>query len=216
VQSRGPASQRRESEASDTSRLETFSDGVFAIAITLLILDVRVPHVTHGLGSALLHQWPNYVAYVVSFLTIGVLWINHHRMFKLIVRTDHVFLVLNTIFLLVVAFVPFPTALVAEYIRAPGERTIAALAYGCTGLSLALMFNALWCYASARDHHLLVPGRDREAVRRSSRQYVFGPLVYGILTLVAFFAPIISLASFAALVVFYTFPSRFNLARTEV
>ena len=148
-------------EASDTSRLETFSDGVFAIAITLLILDVRVPHVEHDLGRALLALWPNYVGYVVSFLTIGVLWINHHRMFRLIRRTDHVFLVLNTLFLMVVAFVPFPTAVVAEYIRVPTERTVAAVAYGMTGIALAVMFNALWRYAAARDHHLLVEGLER-------------------------------------------------------
>jgi uncharacterized membrane protein len=199
-------------EASDTSRLETFSDGVFAIAITLLILDVRVPHVEHDLGRALLALWPNYVGYVVSFLTIGVLWINHHRMFRLIRRTDHVFLVLNTLFLMVVAFVPFPTAVVAEYIRVPTERTVAAVAYGMTGIALAVMFNALWRYAAARDHHLLVEGLDRSAVRRSTRQYAFGPVAYITLTLVAFFAPLVSLTLFAALVVFYTFPSRFNLA----
>jgi uncharacterized membrane protein len=175
-----------------------------------------VPHVQRGLGSALLRLWPNYVGYVVSFLTIGVLWINHHRMFKLIRRTDHTFLILNTMFLLVVAFVPFPTALVAEYIRVPTERTVAAVTYGLTGLSLAVMFNVLWRYAASRDHHLLVQGLDREMVRRSTRQYIFGPVVYGILTVMALVWPLISLGSFAGLVVFYTFPSRFNLARTEV
>jgi uncharacterized membrane protein len=200
---------------SDTGRLETFSDGVFAIAITLLILDVRVPHVESGLGSALLHLWPNYVGYVVSFLTIGVLWINHHRMFRLIRRTDHTFLVLNTLFLLVVAFVPFPTALVAEYIRVPSERTVAAVAYGLTGCALAVMFNVLWRYAASRDHHLLVDGLDREVVRQSTRQYTFGPIVYAVLTVLALFAPLVSLTLFAALVVFYTFPSRFNLSGTE-
>jgi uncharacterized membrane protein len=185
---------------------------VFAIAITLLILDVRVPQVETGLGSALLHLWPNYVGYVVSFLTIGVLWINHHRMFSLIRRTDRVFLVINTLFLLVVAFVPFPTALVAEYIRVPSERTVAAVAYGLTGLALAVMFNALWRYAAAKDHHLLVEGLDREATRRSTRQYALGPIAYATLTVLALFAPLVSLTLFAALVVFYTFPSRFNLA----
>src|SRR5207302_7293470 len=105
---------------SDTSRLETFADGVMAIAITLLILEVRVPHVAGArLGHELAHQWPSYAGYLVSFLTIGIIWVNHHHMFKLIERIDHGFLMLNVVFLIPIAFLPFPTALVADYIRDP-------------------------------------------------------------------------------------------------
>jgi uncharacterized membrane protein len=100
----------------DTSRLETFADGVMAIAITLLILEIDVPHVGPGesLAAALADQWPSYAGYVVSFLTIGIMWVNHHHMFKLIQRANHTFLVLNVIFLMVIAAVPRPTALVAD------------------------------------------------------------------------------------------------------
>jgi uncharacterized membrane protein len=101
----------------DTTRLEMFSDGVFAIAITLLVLEIRVPHVGEGesLVVALLGLWPSYLGYAVSFLQIGVIWANHHNRFRLLERSDHVLLFLNILFLLCVAFIPFPTALLAEY-----------------------------------------------------------------------------------------------------
>ena len=121
------------SEGSDTARLETFADGVIAIAITLLILDVKVPEV-HGaaLRTALARQWPSYAGYAVSFLTIGVIWVNHHHMFKLIARTTHAFLVMNVVFLMTISFLPWPTALVAHYLEKPNGRGAATIAYGCT------------------------------------------------------------------------------------
>jgi uncharacterized membrane protein len=100
----------------DTARLEMFADGVMAIAITLLILEVAVPHVEgRSLASALARQWPSYVAFVVSFLTIGIIWVNHHHMFKLIARTNHAFLILNVLFLMTICILPWPTALLADY-----------------------------------------------------------------------------------------------------
>jgi uncharacterized membrane protein len=93
-----------------TARLETFSDGVIAIAITLLILEIKVPHPALGqsLADALAHEWPSYAAYVVSFLTIGIIWVNHHHMFTLIGRANHTFLMLNVVFLMFIAAIPFP------------------------------------------------------------------------------------------------------------
>ena len=101
-----------------TARLETFSDGVFAIAATLLILNVNVTGVP--LGKALVHGWPSYVAYAVSFLTIGIMWANHHGVFSQIDKVDRTFLMINVVFLMLVAFVPFPTKLVAENVHRPG------------------------------------------------------------------------------------------------
>jgi uncharacterized membrane protein len=101
----------------DTARTEAFSDGVFAIAITLLVLDIKVPHdlpENTSLLRALLNQWPIYMAFLTSFATIGIMWLNHHRMFRYIRRVDHWFLVLNGLLLLGVTFVPFPTSLAAE------------------------------------------------------------------------------------------------------
>ena len=106
-------------EHANTIRLEAFSDGVFAIAITVLVLEIGVPHVAarESLPQALRHLWPSYFGYAVSFLTIGVMWINHHAMFKDIDRQDHVLLVLNLLLLMCISFLPFPTAVVAAYVR---------------------------------------------------------------------------------------------------
>src|SRR5438132_5145580 len=131
----------QQSITSDTGRLETFADGVMAIAITLLILEVRVPLPPHrhppellhwSLSSALAEQWPSYAGFVVSFLTLGVIWVNHHEMFKLIERATRGFLMLNVVFLMTISFLPFPTALVADYIRNPDGRRAATLVYGAT------------------------------------------------------------------------------------
>ena len=107
-----------------TSRLETFADGVFAIAATLLILnvDAQVGAAHTDLGARLLHIWPSYVAYAVSFLTIGIIWVNHHTVMTQVARADRTFLFLTVIFLLCVAFIPFPTRLVAEHVRDEGAR----------------------------------------------------------------------------------------------
>jgi uncharacterized membrane protein len=192
---------------SDTSRLETFADGVMAIAITLLILDVRVPqpHAGVTLGRQLLELWPAYAAYVTSFLTIGVIWVNHHRMFTLIRSSTHSFLMLNVVFLMVVAFLPFPTALVADYIRTPNAVRMATITYGITMIVLALMFNAVWIYASA-GRRLLIDGVDDESIRKGTRSYRMGPVVYSVVTLLAFVDPFISLGLCAALAVYWLLP----------
>ena len=111
-------------DGTSTARLETFSDGVFAIAATLLVLELSVGGTAHGdLGRKLLDLWPSYLAYATSFLTIGIIWVNHHAIFELIGRTDRTLLFVNTVFLLVVAFIPFPTRLVAHYLTGPTSGT---------------------------------------------------------------------------------------------
>src|ERR1700759_3063446 len=125
----------------ETSRLEAFADGVFAIAATLLILDVTVKAKGDQLGSALLHAWPEYAAYAVSFVTIGIMWVNHHATLTVIERVDRTFLFLNVGLLASIAFVPFPTRLVAEHLRDVGLRA-AAVAYGITLTATAVFFGA--------------------------------------------------------------------------
>jgi uncharacterized membrane protein len=172
----------------------------------LLVLDMRVPQHAEGqLGQALINQWPSYVAYVTSFLTIGVIWVNHHRMFKLIARTTHPFLMLNVLFLMVVVAVPFVTALVADYIRSASSVRIATLAYGITMILMAIMFNAVWLYA-AKGHRLLVEGLDPETIRAGTRSYRLGPIVYTVVTLLAFADPYISLTFYAALAAYWLLP----------
>jgi uncharacterized membrane protein len=191
---------------SDTGRLETFADGVIAIAITLLILEVRIPPVGgNQLAAAVVHAWPSYAGYVVSFLTIGVIWVNHHHMFKLIERTNHAFLMLNVVFLMTIAFLPWPTALVAAYIRDPAGRPVAAAVYGLTMVAIAVMFNVVWWYAASRGR-LLVPGLDPTAISRTSRSYLVGPIVYGVAVLVAPLNAFVSLSIYAALAVYWLLP----------
>src|SRR3569833_2292181 len=135
----------------DTGRIEAFSDGGFAIAITLLVLEIQVPHVEGAGGTtlvgALIGEWPSYLGYAISFLQIGVIWANHHNRFTYIVRSDHVLLFLNILFLMCVAFIPFPTALLAEYIES-GESTTAVAVYSGTLAVTASFFTLLWIYAA--------------------------------------------------------------------
>jgi len=164
----------------DTNRLEAFSDGVFAVAITLLVLSIRVPldslFPDPSLWQKLLDQLPTLFAFVTSFFTIGVMWLNHHRLFKHIERTDTILLFLNLLLLLSIVFVPVPTALVAEYLVHPDQH-VAALVYSGTFLLIACSFNVLWRYASYHNR-LIGKDTDQRAVAAISRQYLFGPLFY--------------------------------------
>lgn len=190
-----------------TSRIETFADGVFAIAATLLILNVdsQISEDVHDLGTELLHIWPSYLAYAVSFVTIGIMWINHHTVMSQIDRTDRRFLVATVGLLLCIAFVPFPTRLVAEHIRGEGAQD-AALAYGFTMVATAIMFSITWFYAS-RGKRLLRPDADPAIVTGISRSYLPGPFIYLAATLIAFASPTTSVVLFMAIALFYVIES---------
>jgi uncharacterized membrane protein len=189
-----------------TSRLETFADGVFAIAATLLILNVDAQvSETHHLGSRLLHIWPSYLAYAVSFVTIGIMWVNHHTVMAQIDRTDRRFLLATVGLLMCIAFVPFPTRLVAEHIRAEGARD-AALAYGFTMVATAVMFSVTWFYAS-RGNRLLRADANPSIVTGISRSYLPGPWIYLGGTLIAFASPTASVLVFMAMALFYVLES---------
>jgi len=175
-----------EHESKDTGRTEAFSDGVFAIAITLLILDVKVPlgatserALLHGLAE----EWKAYVAYTMSFSLILVMWVNHHRIFTLLRKIDQPFLFWNGFLLLVVSIVPFPTALVADYFDTPAARTAAAV-YAGHGLLIALAFQGVWQHAR-RNRHLFARGTEA-VVERLNAQYRFGPLMYLVAFALAF------------------------------
>src|SRR4051794_1726940 len=135
----------------ETARIEAFSDGVFSIAITLLVLDIHVPTTQQadatGLLNQLLHLWPNLLAFVASFFFILVMWINHHRVFTVIRRSDNNLLLLNGLLLFGVILVPFPTALVAEYLQHQDE-AIAVMVYTGWFLMISVFFNLLWRYAA--------------------------------------------------------------------
>jgi uncharacterized membrane protein len=193
-------------EPSETGRIEAFSDGVFAIAITLLIIEIHVPAREHAetLGQELLRLWPSYLGYLTSFLTIGVMWINHHHVFSLIDRVDRTMLLLNTLLLLMIAFVPFPTAVLAQFVETGGARAAAAL-YGATLTVTAINYFAWWRYASA-GRRLIAPHVAQEDVDDITRAYTPGALLYGCAMALAFVQPWVSAAAYLAIAVFYALP----------
>ena len=189
----------------ETGRLETFADGVFAIAITLLVLAIRLPAPEENLASALATQWPEFVAYVVSFLTIGIMWVQHHRLFTIIRRSNPTFAMINVIFLMLIAFVPYPTAVLAQRLGSGVNALEATLLYGGTMTAIALMFNAIWRYASGKDGHLL-GALSAEARRAEARGYRYGAPVYLLITLFGFLSPILSLIGFGAFAAYWALP----------
>ncbi len=194
-------------EGGETSRIEAFSDGVFAIAMTLLVLDLKVPHdLPDGttLAVALARQWPSYLAFVTSFATILIMWVNHHRIFTLIGRFDDRLLFYNGLLLLGVTVVPFPTGLVAEYLGHPGQYLAAAI-YNGTFIVIALLFTLLWRTAST-DGRLIHRSANADSVRAVTESYRWGPAIYGIAFALAFVNVAASLALNLALAVKFARP----------
>ena len=190
----------------ETGRVEAFSDGVFAIAITLLILEIKIPKPTDGaLANQLLRQWPSYFAFLISFAFIGVMWINHHRLFTHIKRCNNTLMILNLLLLLGVTIVPFPTAVLATHIGFADQRT-AALLYNGVYVFIAIIFNLLWRYAVSRNHHLLGKEVDKENVGRISKQYAFGPLLYLFCAALAWISVPASLGANVLLATFFALP----------
>jgi uncharacterized membrane protein len=190
----------------ETGRVEAFSDGVFAIAMTLLVLNIKVPNVNvpGRLGALLWQQWPSYLAFIISFAFIGIMWVNHHRLFVHIRRIDHTLLILNGALLLGVTAVPFPTAVLAQYLGKPDEKA-AMMLYNGTYVVVAIFFNVLWRYA-AGGCRLLGEAADVAEVNRISRQYAFGPLLYLVCLVLAYINVAASLALNVALAIFFALP----------
>jgi TMEM175 potassium channel family protein len=188
-------------------RLEAFSDGVFAIAITLLVLDLAVPPREDSdgdLGAALSHQWPAYFAYLVSFLVIGIIWINHHTVFDRVRRIDRPVMFANLALLLMVSVIPFPTKLLAEYLTAGADSHIAAAVYSATMFAMGLAFGVLWLTVT-RDARLLHEHIDPVASRAAIRRFGVGNVFYLITIGLSFVNAILTLAVHAALAVYYCF-----------
>ena len=205
-----PGNGRRDSfEVNETSRVETFSDSVFAIAATLLVLTLHVPS-THSSDAALWHQlivrWPTDVAFVISFLSILIIWSNHHGEFNVIQRVDHTFLLLNGTLLLGITATPFTTTLLAANLGHASER-VGALIYSGALLFVSLAFVALWLYAS-RGRRLLTPGITSAHIGAVTRQFAFGPAAFALAFALAFASAKLSVAMLVAIEVFYAIPSR--------
>lgn len=166
--------------AESLARLEAFSDGIFAIAITLLVLELRVPALDDRHDRALLralgHEWPSYVSFTLSFTTIFIMWVHHHGLFRMVHHADSPFMFANCLLLLLVTAVPFPTSLVARYLDS-GAGQVAAAAYAALFVAIALAFNLLWWTASHR-RRLLVAAVTEGQRRSVTRRFLVGPPIY--------------------------------------
>jgi uncharacterized membrane protein len=188
-----------------TNRIEAFSDGVFAIAITLLIIEIHPPEDTSRLGHQLLDLWPSYLGYLISFLLIGLVWANHHQMFDHIARGDRVLIFINTPLLMDVVFLPFVTGVLASALRnGEGER-VAVVLYGGTLTVGGVFFNAVWEYAR-RHHRLLHDGITPADAAAMSRRFLLGPFLYGAGSALGAWLPALGLAVFGFLILFYWLP----------
>ncbi|MFF9094357.1 TMEM175 family protein [Streptomyces sp. NPDC014776] len=206
-----PAAPRPERSRTDfsTARLEAFSDGVFAIAITLLVLDLHVPEPDdlHGqtLADALGHQWPAYFAYLVSFLVIGIIWINHHAMCALARRVDRRTLFANLFLLLTVSVIPFPTRLLATYLTAQHtDAHTAAAVYAATMVAMGIAFSLLFL-SFTRDARALQQPIPRRDLTAAARRFSLGGLAYLATVAIAFLSPIAMLCAHALLAIYYCF-----------
>jgi uncharacterized membrane protein len=193
------------------SRLEAFSDGVMAIAITLLVLDLVVPTRAElagrhqSLAQALGQLWPNFFAFVVSFLVIGIMWVNHHSMFSMVRAVDRQVLFANLFLLLIISAVPFPTRLLAEYLTQGGaDAHVAAAVYSATMVLASVAFVTLWL-AVTRRQELLRPGIDAAAARASVRRFGAGLGAYLVTVAIAFVSAPLTLVVHFALAVYYCF-----------
>lgn len=187
-------------------RLQALADGVFAIALTLLVLELPTPEHSDRLGHDLVRQWPFYAAYVVTFVTVAIVWVNHHAVLDGVRVADRALLELNLLLLLFVAVVPWPTGLLAEYLREPDQSSAAAVTYGLVMTAMAGAFTLIRVRL-ARARHLLDPSalpRLSGTVRRSA----VGPAAYAVSTVVAVFSAAVAFVLFAAVAAYFALSGR--------
>jgi TMEM175 potassium channel family protein len=191
-----------------TNRLEAFSDGVLAVAITLLVLDIRVPSVggNHSLAHELSAQWPVYAAYVTSFITIGIIWINHHAMIGRLAQADSVIMSLNLLLLMSIAALPFATSLMAAYLKQSHGQHLAAGVYSGSFLVMSIFFLTLNRHILFRKAHLLGLELSAEVRRRLIARSAIGVLPYAIATATAAVSAYATLIICAAVAAYYAFP----------
>ena len=190
-----------------TTRIEAFSDGVFAIVVTLLVLELRVPHLPENFTSAevikeLVHLGPKFISFGLSFLVIAIFWVNHHQMFHSLEKTDRSLLWYNNLLLFTLSFVPFPTAFLGEY---PTDM-IPVMLYGFAMFSAAVSFNLMLRHAVKAE--LFLPSISAQTMKESIRRGMLGPVIYFISIIGALISVYISLAVFILVPVFYFIPQK--------
>jgi len=189
-----------------TGRIEAFSDGVFAVAITLLALDLPRPEPGHGsLAHELVQGWPQYLAFVVSFFTVGIIWVNHHAQFAVIKHADRTLLFLNLTLLLFVTVLPVTTSVAASYLRDGGDE--ARLAVALYALSLEVMSLSFYCvWRHAGRAGLIAASLSPQMLRRRTRRNMVGHVVYLAAAVLALLSPFAALALCGAVAVYYVHP----------
>ena len=190
-----------------TSRIEAFSDGVFAIVVTLLVLELRVPHLPENFTSKdviteLLHLAPKFISFALSFLIVAIYWVNHHQFFHSLEKTDRSLLWYNNLLLFTLSFVPFPTAFLGEY----PTGMVPVMLYGAAMFASAFSFNLMLKHAVRSD--LFLASVSKEVISESIKKGKLGPIVYLIATACAFISVYISLAIYVIVPVLYFIPQK--------
>jgi uncharacterized membrane protein len=190
----------------EKGRVEAFSDGVFAIAITLLVLEIHVPDVHDGdsLWVALGHEWPSYFAYVVGFLGVGVTWLNHHTTFSAIARVNRPLLLLNLLLLMSISAIPWPVELVAKFLDSGAQASVAVAVLGLVMTAMSISYTAFWQYVT-RHPDLLRDDVDAEAVRGGRLRFALGLAADPALTLLSFVSAPVTLGLHGLLALYYGF-----------
>jgi uncharacterized membrane protein len=183
------------------ARLEAFSDGVFAVAITLLVIEIAVP-TGEDLWHQLKEEWPSFAAFFVSFWVIGIIWVNHHGVLDHLKRANRGVLYLNLLLLMTVVFIPFSTALLAEHLKSGADEEVAAVVYSAAFTAMGLAFGSLWTYITRHGQALGVELSDNE-VRRRTVVFLIGNPFYVIALVVAFISPAAVLVINGAVAIYY-------------
>ncbi|HEU4401197.1 MAG TPA: TMEM175 family protein [Candidatus Polarisedimenticolia bacterium] len=193
------------------TRIEALTDGMFAIVMTLLVLDIKVPAVARATASeelpyGLLLLWPKILSYAISFVILGVYWVGHHNLFHFIKRSDRFLLWINMFFLMAVAFVPFSTALLSEY----GRQPIATLIYGVNQMVAGLSLYIQWWHATRR-RRLIDPDLDQRLITAATRRILIAPTLYAAAVPLSFLKPILAVLIYALVPLLYILPGRIDL-----
>jgi uncharacterized membrane protein len=190
----------------ERGRVEAFSDGVFAVAITLLVLNLRVPTPNGGsIVHQLLKQWPEFAAYLISFMVIGIIWVNHHTLLNKLRQVDRVMLFLNLLLLLFVVFIPYPTAIMADYLKVGGwDAKVSVAFYSAVMFGMSIAFSEMYLWAG-RHEELLDEGVDAAEYRGRFWQFAAGLPIYVVLIGVSFISAELAVACLFAVALFYVF-----------
>ncbi|NRD77111.1 DUF1211 domain-containing protein [Bacillus sp. BRMEA1] len=208
---------KREHGIYSSERMVTYVDAIFAIALTLLVIEIKIPEHADGdnLIMTLWQEWPKFISFLISFMIISVVWFNHHTMFHYIKKIDHTLILMNTILMLNVIAIPFCSSILGEYADAVGENSkVAALIYGGWITLGGIPFNFIWSYA-LKHKELLHDGCDMDDLINMKKHFIRGPYIYLFVTLLALLNAWVSVVGFAFLIILYFLPATFWIRKEK-